>query len=186
MRDLDSDLRTCVHSFLESDPCAAWRLSATCKERRSASGLCPPVLLLKVGDNIVVMPAKSFDDICYQVQFDGKPVPVSHGMSVFSACLHRHRMPRVAFSGNLLIDPYKQFRGAPKKDGEFRYITSQFQDPLSQWKISVFTHGRFKTHRTYPAGPRDNNDYICESSMFVPHYIVSADVESMSPFDVTT
>ena len=181
MRDLNSDLRTCVHKFLESDPRSAWRLSATCKERRAAIGLCPPVLLVKVGDNLNVMSAVAMQkNTYYDVQFCGKTVPVSHNASVFSACLYRHRMPRVSFSGRMTIQEYYDTTSG-EGNAEFKYV---FKDPLSQWKIHLLTNGRCTKHRTYPSGPRDNNDYLYESSRFVPESVVSAYVSSMSPFDV--
>ena len=180
MRDLGSDLRTCVHLFLESDPRAAWRLSATCKERRSATGLCPPVLLIRVKDKTVAMAAVAMQKgTYYDVKFLGKTILVSPEASVFSACLYRHRMPKVTFSGRIAIQEY--YYKYDKGNTEFKYI---FKDPLSQWKIHILTNGRCTTHRTYPSGPRDNNDYLYESSRFVPESIVSAYVSSMSPFDV--
>ena len=181
MRDLNSDLRTHVHSFLNSDPPSAWRLSATCKERRSATGLCPPVLLIKVGDKSVAMTAVAMQkDTYYDVQFCGTTVPVSHQSSVFSACLFRYRMPRVTFSGRMTIQEYYGYTYS-EGNAELKYV---FNDPLSQWKIHILTNGRCTKHRTYPSGPRDNNDYLYESSRFVPESIVSSYVSSMSPFDV--
>ena len=128
---------------------------------------------------VVLTARETQNNTYYDVEFGVETVSVTHEVCVFSACLHRHHMPIVQFSGRLGIQCFSTMP-FNKGNGEFKYV---FKDTLSQWTITLLTNGRVVTQRSYPSGPRDNNDYLEETTTFVPDCVLSACVASMPPFE---